>query len=119
MSKFPAGSFVILLKSQLQGTKAPEARLSSSPNRGANFLTRLGVRLLLAKSTKPEAAAYIRWALGDVQDAIEDTGGYLLNEAARDRSCVGGKPQPLIFPDTHGNHSALAGAVMVPARPPT
>ena len=48
------------------------------------FLTRKGVNLLLVSSTKPKAKEFREWLAGDVVNAIVDTGGYLLNEAARD-----------------------------------
>lgn len=55
----------------------------SYPNRGAIFLTRKGVNLLLMTSTQPQAKAFRDWLAGDVVPAIADTGGYLLNEEAR------------------------------------
>ena len=53
------------------------------PRNWAIFLTRTGVNLLLMTSTKPNAKACRDWLAGDVVNAIVDTGGYLLNEAAR------------------------------------
>jgi prophage antirepressor-like protein len=59
------------------------AKGSPFPNRGGTFLTRRGVDLLLMSSHKPAAQAFREW-LSDVRLAVENTGGYLLNEAARD-----------------------------------
>lgn len=53
------------------------------PNRGLIFLTRAGRNHVLMASTKPEAKEFREWLAGEVVVAIEDTGGYLLNEAAR------------------------------------
>lgn len=50
----------------------------------ALFITRKGVNLVLMKSGKPIAQEIRQWLAGDVMPAIADTGGYLLNEAARD-----------------------------------
>ncbi|WP_454683508.1 BRO family protein [Ancylobacter moscoviensis] len=57
--------------------------LSRFPNRGLIFLTRPGRNHVLMASTKPEAKEYREWLAGEVVVAIEDTGGYLLNEGAR------------------------------------
>jgi len=50
----------------------------------AIFLTRKGVNLVLMYSGKPIAQETRQWLAGDVMPAIADTGGYLLNEAARE-----------------------------------
>lgn len=50
----------------------------------ATFLTRAGVHQLLMASAKPAAKEFREWLAGEVVVAIEDTGGYLLNEAARE-----------------------------------
>ncbi|MBS7546408.1 Bro-N domain-containing protein [Ancylobacter oerskovii] len=71
-------------KIQLLGTTLADS--SGGPARfgSATFLTRAGVHQLLMASTKPSAKEFRDWLAGEVVVAIEDTGGYLLNEAARE-----------------------------------
>ncbi len=61
------------------------ANCGGKPVKGAPiFLARHGINVLLMGSRRPKAQAFRGWLAGDVVDAIVDTGGYLLNEAARD-----------------------------------
>ncbi len=84
----PKDGRILIQRSKLNelsvaGAKIAGRYLSSFPNRGATFLTRSAVRELLMASTKPKAKEFREW-LADVSIKVEDTGGYLLNEAARD-----------------------------------
>lgn len=76
----PATEFVRLTASDLSHGKGTPNHI----NGVAYFLTRKGVNLVLMYSGKPIAQETRQWLAGDVMPAIADTGGYLLNEAARD-----------------------------------
>jgi hypothetical protein len=58
---------------RITGSKVTNGILSF-PNRGAIFLTRKGVNLLLMASTMPQAQEFRNWLAGDVVPAIADTG---------------------------------------------
>lgn len=47
-------------------------------------LSESGLYKLIMRSDKPEAVKFQDWVTGDVLPAIRKTGGYLLNEEARD-----------------------------------
>lgn len=50
----------------------------------ATLISEAGLYKLIAKSEKPAAKAFDRWVRHDVLPAIRKTGGYPLNEEARD-----------------------------------
>lgn len=50
----------------------------------ATLISEAGIYKLIAKSEKPASKAFDRWVRHDVLPAIRKTGGYLLNEEARD-----------------------------------
>ncbi len=79
----------------------------SFPNRGALFLTRSGVNHLLMGSTLPKAQEFRRWLAGDVVNAIVDTGGYLLNEAARDTAKADTRTSVPLPTEIAGTYAAL------------
>ena len=80
------------------------------PNRGALFLTRAGVNLMLMASDKPKASEFREWLAGDVVNAIVDTGGYLLNEAARDTAKADTRTTVPLPGDIGGAYAALIEA---------
>ncbi|WP_439604118.1 BRO-N domain-containing protein [Shinella sp.] len=50
----------------------------------ATLISEAGLYKLIAKSDKPAAKAFDRWIRHEVLPSIRKTGGYLLNEQARD-----------------------------------
>ena len=79
-------------------------------NRGAVFLTRKGVNYVLMASDKPKAQAFRDWLAGDVVNAIVDTGGYLLNEAARDTAKADTRTSVPLPEEIGGAYAALIEA---------
>ncbi|SHG32682.1 Prophage antirepressor [Kaistia soli DSM 19436] len=80
---------------------------SPFPNRGALFLTRAGVNFVLMASDKPKAQEFRQWLAGDVVNAIADTGGYLLNEAARDTAKADTRTSVPLPTEIAGTYAAL------------
>lgn len=70
------------------------------PNRGATAISESGLYLLTLRSDKPSAKPLQNWVTRDVLPAIRKTGGYLLNEEARDTAKADDRqamPLPEVF----------------------
>lgn len=82
---------------------ADEKTLRSFEGRPTNFVSESGLyRLTLrAQCKRPEVAAFQNWVTRDVLPAIRKTGGYLLNEAARETAQADtGEAMPFPLTDT-------------------
>lgn len=79
------------------------------PSAGANFLDRLTVRKVAMACTLPPAKEFREW-LADVSIKIEDTGGYLLNEAARETAFADARTTIPLPAEIAGGYKALIEA---------
>ena len=83
--------------------RAVPSNLAAGNGRGmaqAILISEPGLYELITKSDKPEAKAFDRWVRHDVLPSIRKTGGYLLNEEARDNAHADdrqGMPLPEAF----------------------
>jgi len=84
--------------------------VSSISNGRAAFLTRSAVTRVLMGSTLPKTQAFRDWLAGDVVNAIVDTGGYLLNEAARDTAKADTRTSVPLPEEIGGAYAALIEA---------
>lgn len=82
-----------------------EKRLTPLPNSGVRggkcwLISESGLYKLIMRSDKPEARKFQDWVTREVLPAIRKTGGYLLNEEARDTARADdrqGMPMPEEF----------------------
>ena len=82
-----AGSTMHLRKLDSDERQPIPPNLVEGSGRGmaqATLISEAGLYKLITKSDKPAAKAFDRWVRHDVLPAIRKTGGYLLNEEARD-----------------------------------
>lgn len=71
----------------LRPTEVMKVKRSHFGMRGGkpvNLISEAGLYRLIMRSDKPEAVKFQDWVTRDVLPAIRKTGGYLLNEEARD-----------------------------------
>lgn len=64
--------------------KVDRINLGLPPGRPMVLLAESGLYALINRSDKPEAKVFQRWVNREVLPSIRKTGGYLLNEAARE-----------------------------------
>lgn len=110
----PKDARVMILRTMLDEASIDSANIADCyvrdfPRRGANFLTRASVRKLLMASTKPKATEFRDWLAG-VSIAVEDTGGYLLNEEARDMAFADTRTTVPLPSEIAGGYGALIEA---------
>lgn len=103
----PRDGLILIARREIGGASGtPNRRYPSS---GATFMTRLAVRSLLMASTKPKAQEFREW-LADVSIKVEDTGGYLLNEAARETAFADTRTTVPLPAEIAGGYAALIEA---------
>lgn len=76
--------------------------LGMSPGKDACLISESGLYKLIMRSDKPEAATFQDWVTREVLPAIRKTGGYLLNEEARETAAADQRdemPIPQTYPD--------------------
>jgi len=74
--------------------------LGMKPGRKVRLITEAGLYRLIMRSDKPEARKFQDWVTREVLPAIRKTGGYLLNEEARETAKADdwqGMPLPEVF----------------------
>jgi prophage antirepressor-like protein len=88
--------------------------LAGTAANSANLVSESGLYKLIMRSDKPEAAAFQDWVTREVLPAIRKTGGYLLNEEARETAAVDQRETVPIPQDFPAALRALADALERP-----
>lgn len=81
-------------------TKVDRIRLGMHPGRPAELISESGLYKLIMRSDKDEAKVFQDWVTREVLPAIRKTGGYLLNEEARETAHADDRaamPVPEVF----------------------
>lgn len=68
----------------VEQTNVCRTHLGLKPGRPLKFISESSLYKLIMRSDKPEARKFQDWVTRDVLPALRKTGGYLLNEEARD-----------------------------------
>lgn len=69
---------------EAEQTNVCRTHVGLKPGRPLKFVSESGLYKLIMRSDKPEARKFQDWVTREVLPAIRKTGGYLLNEEARE-----------------------------------